>query len=142
MKSGGKRLSGRQRHRSPLSGRSILSSGRSSVQAGASTPVVSDFAAAEFASAVARRVRTGQLTQVAAREAFEDLDVWLSGEVHRLQISSADVAATGGFVRRLDLNLRTPDAIHIAMCRRAGATLATFDMRLGEAAQVLGLMLA
>ena len=109
---------------------------------GPSTPVVSDFAAAEFASAVARRVRTGQLTQVAAREAFEDLDVWLSGEVHRLQISSADVAAAGGFVRRLDLNLRTPDAIHIAMCRRAGATLATFDMRLGEAAQVLGLMLA
>ena len=37
-------------------------------------PVVSDFAAAEFASALARRVRTGDIAAGAAQSAFSNLD--------------------------------------------------------------------
>jgi predicted nucleic acid-binding protein len=42
-------------------------------------------------------------------------------------------------LRRLDLTLRTPDALNIAIAQRAGAAMATFDARMAEAAQALGL---
>jgi predicted nucleic acid-binding protein len=103
------------------------------------TPIVSDFAAAEFASATARRVRTGELAAEGAREAFADLDRWLLGGVERIETTSADVFAAGGLIRRLDLNLRTPDAIHIAVCRRSDAVMTTFDRGLAVAAEALGL---
>ncbi len=104
----------------------------------AKMPVVSDFAAAEFASAAARRVRTGELKADAAREAFADLDGWISGTAQRFETTSADVSMAAGFVRRLDLNLRTPDALHIALTLRSGSSLATFDDRLLASAQALG----
>jgi predicted nucleic acid-binding protein len=50
----------------------------------------------------------------------------------------ADIRAADIFLRRLDLNLRTPDAIHIAIARRLGAELATFDVRMAESAEALG----
>jgi len=59
--------------------------------------------------------------------------------VERIETTSADVFAAGGFIRRLDLNLRTPDAIHIAVCQRSDSVLATFDRRLAAAAENLGL---
>ena len=108
-------------------------------RSGSAIPVVSDFAAAEFASAAARRVRTGEVAADAAREAFAELDSWLLGGVQRLETTSADIFAAAGFVRRLDLNLRTPDAIHIALSQRAEAVLATFDQRLSVAAERLGI---
>ena len=44
-------------------------------------------------------------------------------------------------VRRLDLGLRAPDALHIATARRLGATLFTFDLGMASAARMLGLSL-
>lgn len=38
--------------------------------------VVSDFAAAEFASAIARRVRTGEITPDEGRGGFSAFDAW------------------------------------------------------------------
>jgi predicted nucleic acid-binding protein len=102
-------------------------------------PIVSDFAAAEFASAAARRVRTGELAADSAHEAFADLDRWLLGGVQRFETTTADIFTAGGLVRRLAFPLRTPDAIHIALCQRSGADMATFDRRLGAAAVQLGL---
>ncbi len=90
----------------------------------------------------ARRVRMGELAPGAAREAFADLDGWLLGGVQRVEMTSADVHAAGGFIRRLDLNLRTPDALHIALSSRCGASLATFDTRMLENARVLGVVAA
>jgi hypothetical protein len=40
-------------------------------------------------------------------------------------------------LRRLDLTLRSPDAIHLAVAMRIGSTLATFDRKLAEIARVL-----
>jgi predicted nucleic acid-binding protein len=45
-------------------------------------------------------------------------------------------------MRRLDLTLRTPDALHIAISGRVGATLATFDEKMAAAARVVGLPVA
>ena len=100
--------------------------------------IVSDFAAAEFASAIARRVRTGDLTADDARAGFANFDAWTARATRRETTSPADVAAAEAFLRRLDLTLRTPDAINIAIAQRAGAALLTFDDKMAASARSLG----
>lgn len=101
--------------------------------------LVSDFAAAEFASALGQRVRTGELTAEEARAAFANFDVWTAQTTRRIETTAADVRAAEAFLRRLDLNLRAPDALHIAVARRMGAVLATFDEKMAVAVRALGL---
>lgn len=100
--------------------------------------VVSDLAAAEFSSALARRVRMGELISERARVAFAGFDAWISSTTQRLETSGADLRTAEAFIRRLDLPLRTPDAMNIAIARRAEASLATFDEKMRRAAEVLG----
>ncbi len=104
--------------------------------------LVSDFAAAEFASAVSRRVRTRNLTVEEARSAFTSFDAWLGRIAQRVDSTPQDIAAAASYLRRLDLNLRTPDAINIAIADRLGATLATFDDGMATAANNLGVAVA
>ncbi len=52
-------------------------------------------------------------------------------------MTSADVKDGEALLRRIDLGLRTGDAFHIALAMRTGATLATFDKRMGEAARAV-----
>ena len=66
-------------------------------------------------------------------------DRWAFAATNRIVTESADVMAADRFLRRLDLPLRTPDAIHIAIALRAGADLATFDVRMAACAATLGL---
>ena len=103
---------------------------------------VSDFAKAEFASAIARRVRTNELAAEDARTAFSAIDVWSARAARSMTISPADIAAASAFLRRLDLPLRTPDAINIAIAERAGCTLFTFDRKMAEAAAAIGISVA
>jgi predicted nucleic acid-binding protein len=103
---------------------------------------VSDFAAAEFASAIARRVRMRRLDLEDAREVFADFDAWTARVAVRIETTPADIAAAGAFLRRLDLTLRTADAINIAVADRVGAPLATFDVKMSECARALGAAIA
>jgi predicted nucleic acid-binding protein len=41
-------------------------------------------------------------------------------------------------VRRVDLGLRAPDAINIAIAQRCGAHLLTFDAKMARSARTLG----
>ena len=104
--------------------------------------VVSDFGVAEFSSAVGRRVRTGDLTREDGQLAFCNFDNGShdlhTGRRSRLPISTQQL----GFLRRLDINLRTADAIHIAISRRLGAALVTFDRSMAAGARALGVAVA
>lgn len=115
---------------------------RSFVDGQRPTLLISDFGAAEFASALARRVRTRELTADQANEAFATFDAWAAFRGPRLEVTTTDVVRAESFIRRLDLNLRTPDALHIAIAQRHGAALATFDGRMADAAKALGLEIA
>jgi predicted nucleic acid-binding protein len=99
--------------------------------------ITGDFAAAEFASALAMRCRMKILTIDEARDAFADFDMWIA-KMDSSETSSPDIRAAESILRRLDLDLRAPDAIHIALAQRLGAELATFDTRMAECAQALG----
>jgi uncharacterized protein len=107
------------------------------------TPVaVSDFAAAEFASAIARKVRERSVDKPAARGVFRSFDEWLDTRALRLECTSADILAAASLIRRLDLSLRTPDALHLAIARRAGVGLATLDEQMAATARALGFTVA
>ncbi len=104
--------------------------------------VVSDFTAAEFAAAIARKTRTGQIRNDAAWRGFTDFDTWVASAAARAILHTSDIAAAGSFIRRLDMPLRTPDALNIAIAQRIGATLATCDTRMAACARTLGLNVA
>lgn len=104
--------------------------------------LLSDLACAEFASAMARKARTAVLSTDQARAAFTAFDAWTSQQSTRVQVSSADITLAESFIRRLDLTLRAPDAMHIAMAIRLGAPLATFDRAMEDSARALGCALA
>jgi predicted nucleic acid-binding protein len=59
-----------------------------------------------------------------------------------VEIASSDVAQAGDYLRRFDLALSAPDAIHIAAAQRLGARLVTFDRGMARAAQALGAEIA
>ncbi len=112
------------------------------VAANASMLIVSDFGAAEFASVIARLARTGRLTRETAATLFAAFDTWSAHAAQRVEAAPADFARAAGFIRRLDLNLRTPDALHIAIADRLGATLATFDAGMASNAPPFGVAVA
>jgi predicted nucleic acid-binding protein len=101
--------------------------------------IVSDFAAAEFASAIARRVRMKQIVADDARGLFATFDAWTARETGRAQTTAADVTSAAAFLRRLDLTLRTADAVNIAIAQRIDADLFTFDETMAASARALGL---
>jgi predicted nucleic acid-binding protein len=104
--------------------------------------IVSDFAAAEFASAIARRVRIRDLTRDQARATFSTFDAWIGQAVQWAETTTRDVALAAGLLRRLELTLRTPDALNIAIAERLGATLATFDKKMALSARRMGISVA
>ena len=108
------------------------------------TPIVlvSDFAAAEFASAISTRVRMAELTSAEAQTVFSNFDAWTARAAQRIETGAADVKAAEAFLRRLDLTLRTPDALNIAIAERAAATLVTFDEKMAACARALGVAVA
>ena len=66
--------------------------------------IVSDFAAAEFASAVARRARIGDITPDEARKGCSAFDMVVRAMVQKETVA-ADIKAAGAFLRRVDLTL-------------------------------------
>lgn len=96
--------------------------------------LVSDLAASEFASALSRMVRKGELTEAALPSrhlAFEDWRWELTTPVENW---SADIRAAARLVRSPFPRLLTPDAIHLATCDRLGAVLVSNDEALREVA--------
>lgn len=108
---------------------------------GAGELLLSDFAAAEFSSAIAGFCRVGRLDADSARGIFSDFDIWCLRTCRAVALAPSDIRTGEQFMRRLDPTLRTPDALHVAAAGRLQADLATFDIRMAEAAVRLGVAL-
>jgi hypothetical protein len=104
----------------------------------APTVIVSDFGAAEVVSALGIRVRIADLSKAQARSIFQRFDDWKRAVAIAVEIDPQDVAIADALLRRLEFVLRTPDALHIAIARRVGAALLTFDDRQAECARTVG----
>lgn len=103
---------------------------------------VSDFAAAEFVSALGLRIRLRQLKTAEAQDALFDFDTWQSAAASLIGVVTQDIRSADRILRRFDLGLRTPDALHIAVAQRLRCDLVSFDDRMIAAARTLGLSVA
>lgn len=101
--------------------------------------LISDFAAAEVASALSRLVRMSLLTDADAAARLADFDAWRAAMSLPADIGASDARLAYIYVRRFDLGLRAPDALHLAIARRLDATLVTLDRRLATAAREMGI---
>ena len=104
--------------------------------------LISAFAAAEVASGLSRLVRMGLISGAEADLCLSDFEIWRAATASPVDVHAADARLTYAYVRRFDLMLRAPDALHLAIAQRIGATLVTFDRRLARAAGELGVPVA
>jgi uncharacterized protein len=100
---------------------------------------VSDFAAAEVASALSRLVHTGSLQAIDATACLSDFDAWRAAMTFAVDLQASDARLAYIYVRRFDLGLRAPDALHLAVARRLDVALVTLDPRMAAAARELGI---
>ncbi len=110
------------------------------IDAAGQTLRIADFAVAEFSAVLGGFVRDRALAPVGALTFNGLIDEWAASR--SVTATPADLQATIALVRRAELGLRAPDALHLAICRRIGASLLTFDQRQADAAAVLGIRLA
>lgn len=101
--------------------------------------LISEFAAAEVASALSRLVRMRLLATDDALARLADFEAWRAAAASTVDVHPADARLTYAFVRRFDLMLRAPDALHLAIAARLDAALVTLDRRLERAAKELGI---
>src|SRR5271167_3199485 len=76
---------------------------------------------------------------VEARSGCSAFDTWTAQATLREETMTADIRAAEAFLRRLDLSLRTADALNIAIAQRLRAELVTFDRRMEASARLLGI---
>ena len=107
----------------------------------AAPAIVSELACLEAAAVISRAVRSGRFTNGDAAIALQSLDGLRAGSRPRVH-GPADFALAEVLARNFTTKLAAPDALHLATAIYAGASLATFDLRLAAAAQSSGADLA
>ena len=99
--------------------------------------IVADLAAVEFAAGISRWLRTGRIDVGQAEFALASFDM-LRAQCLAYAHGRDDFALAELIARDFTTKLSAPDALHLASAKNAGATLATFDARLIEAARAQG----
>ncbi len=95
--------------------------------------IVTGFVVAEVSSAVARLHRMKTLP-APPDEYFALLDGWVAEFARLEEILDDDAWRAMLFVRTPPFKLRSPDALHLALCERLGVQLVTLDHNLADAA--------
>jgi predicted nucleic acid-binding protein len=94
----------------------------------------------EFASVVARRVRTRELPAPEARAVLADFHAdRAAGLYEQAAVHAAHYTQAQRWLESLDVPLRTFDALHLAVAHAGSASLLTADRKLAAAARKLGL---
>lgn len=99
---------------------------------------ISDFAAGEFAAAISRKVRERELQADDGRKVLSVFDSWREEQSTPAATEPVDIRLAATFVRRFETKLLLPDAVHLALAKRLGQPLISFDQRQLDAAEMLG----
>lgn len=101
-------------------------------------PVVTDFGAGEFAGAIKRRhlMRLADATETTRM--LSRFDAWCAANAEMVSTEPLDIRLAAVFVRRIDIPLRMPDAMYLAVAHRLHVPLCSFDAEQITAARSLG----
>ena len=99
------------------------------------TTIVSDLASLEVCAVVSREFRARRLLRAHADKTLSDFEAFRT-ESERMTCGTNEFSLAERLIRGFSTKLSAPDALHLASAKNKGATLATFDARLAEAARV------
>lgn len=100
--------------------------------------IIADLTSLEYSVVIMRAVRAGQFSDADAAKAFQSEDALRSGCL-RISHDQFDYVLAEQIVRDASTKRVAADALPLATAIRAGATLATFYIRLAEAERSRGL---
>jgi len=100
---------------------------------------MSHWTATEFSSALALKVRTGQLEPRQQAMILAAFDKLVTASFNQVSITAGHYIAAARLCDRPDLKLRAGDSLHLAIALEAGSTLVTMDVVLARAGTSGGL---
>ncbi len=101
--------------------------------------LISDWTVTEFSSAMALKLRTGQITRDQRAAALAEFNRLVLESLTVLQVKATHFRTAARFVDQHALGLRAGDALHLATASEKGAAVHTLDHRLAAAGPMLGI---
>jgi predicted nucleic acid-binding protein len=101
--------------------------------------IVSEWTLTEAASALALKVRTGALTAAQRDVAAAHIARAIATAHRREAVENGDFVAAADMIVQCPSPLRSGDALHLAIAKRLGATVITFDGEMQQAAAALSI---